>query len=482
MAELTIIVWFLQVITLFAGLRLAPCGLDGKHNLLSAHGLVLMMFFVFLILPATTPVFLSEYQLYWASAFSGPQNVLAGLFLVWASIAIFLASYRLFRHSPNVIPKSSENPPLGADPTTISVLFALVGLGILLKVLVVQIGGGIDMTIMRMSRGVAENMGISREGSGLILMVRSFSIVGDLAAVWLLVLAMARRRWRLAAFLLFIAMIAMTIGIIGKRLFVIWPLLAFALAFSHYVYKIRPKHILIVIAAIFLFGWLSLSFRIFAPLSAAGSLNSFDIRAVPWAQGSAWRFYFGSLEFAYFDLTVASINGREIVTKLFNGQLEMLYKTHIEPFFFIVPRAIWPSKPEQFLDLAHGLAALTFFEDVATVDLGINSALTGTSWLSGGVFGVVFAFGFLGYVAARSDKFYYSGKVSMMPSALRIIIYAYFLMVVFHLFRQGTFGWVFMIAVIQQLGGISAVVLLWFITFRASVIQNRTRRRKGIAV
>lgn len=479
MAELTIIVWLLTVITLFAGLRLAPTGPDGKHNLMSAHGLVLMMFFVFLVLPATTPVFLSDSQLYWASAFSGPQNVLAGLSLVWASVVIFLISYSLFRHSPLIEPKSSGNPPLGADATTISVLFALVGLGVLLKLLVVQIGGGLEMTIMRMSRGVSDSMGLSRESSGLIAQLRSFSIVGDLAAMWLFVVALARRRWRLAAFFLFIAMIALTMGVIGKRLYVLWPLLAFALAVSQYFYTVRPRHILFVIAAVFLFGWLSLSFRIFAPLSAAGVSNTLDLRAVPWAQGSAWRFYFGSLEFSYFELTVASIFGRETLTNLFNGQLEMLYKTQIEPFFFIIPRAIWPGKPEQFLDLSHGLAALTFYEDISTVDLGVASALTGTAWLSGGVLGVVLAFGFLGYVSARCDKFYYSGQATLLPSPLRIIIYAYLLMVIFHLFRQGTFGWVFIIVVSQQLGGISAVALLWFVSLKARVSSASTRLNRN---
>lgn len=452
--------WILLAVTLFFGLRLSPRTASGPQ-LISGYGLVVIMYILFLLLPSSIPVFWSDGLLFWAQDFSGYDNIFAGLVLVWGSFVIFMASYALFRFKtrPEIAPSPLARAPV--HPAFPLFLLGFVVLGLLMKIVAVRLGGGIDQTVLRMSGGVAGNLGIDRVTSGIVVQLRSFSVVADIAAVWLLLLAMQRRKWRLVAFALFLFVEAISMGITGKRLFVLWPLLALLVAISHFLVRIGPRQIVTILAGAFLFGWATLMFRVLAPLWTAGLQQSLNLWAVPWAQGSWWRFYFGSLEFAYFDLTVAAIKGRDHIVDMFGGLLNLNYKTQIEPAFYIVPRELWSGKPDLFLDISHGLAALTFYQDVSVVGVGVASSLTGTAWISGAVAGVLLAFVFLGFVAAKMDRYYYTSPEHLRSSPERIILYAFFLMMLFHLFRQGTFGWVFMIVVIQQMGGIFSFALIW---------------------
>jgi hypothetical protein len=478
MNVVAILVWLLLAATLILGFQVAPKDENRKRQLISAHGLVLMMLIIYLLLPSATPVFLSdEAFLYWAPDFSGHGQVIGGLLLVWLSVVVFLGSYAIFRPRPRAFHPAARTDHTPVSAGLVLLLLILTGIGVLMKSATIPLSGGIDMMLVRMSGGVSQQVGIARDPGSMVTLLRSLSMIGDLAAAWLFVLALRYRRGRLAASLILLLVMAVSFGTVGKRLVLLWPLLVVAIAVSRYVFPIRPRHVLLIISAAFALGWITLLFRIYAPLSVTGDVRYFNPLEAPWAQGTAWGFYFNSLEFSFFDLTVAAIGGREQIIDMFGGHLEMIYRVHIEPFSYIVPRAIWAGKPEMLRDISHALMSLISGRDLATVESGVAASLVGTAWLSGGPVGSVVAFGVLGLIAAGCDRFFLTSSALYRQGwALRIIIYAFLLMVVFHLFRQGTFGWVFIITIGSQLGGV--VGLLGLVLFNMAHARPRRDTRK----
>jgi hypothetical protein len=191
-----------------------------------------------------------------------------------------------------------------------------------------------------------------------------------------------------------------------------------------------------------------------------------NLNDVSYAEGSAWQFYLYSLEFASVEMISVAMQSRSMIIDFFGGTWDALTVTNFESLLYSVPRGLWPGKPTSFYDLSYGISAAlgaTPFEDPT---VGYASTLVGTSFLIGGVIGVIVAMVLLGFITARIDRLLSRRRWTDTS----VIVYALALVVTFHLFRQGTLGWTFIVAIVQQYGAIAALLVL-------SIGNSRTRHR-----
>jgi hypothetical protein len=255
--------------------------------------------------------------------------------------------------------------------------------------------------------------------------------------------------------LLFFFVLGFSYLITAKRLFLLWPLLTVVIGFSVYVRPIRIASAPWALAIASAFGFSTVLLRIFLPASVANV--TIDLGSVSWANGSLADFYFYSPEYATFEMITLSVAKADEVANLFGGVIDAFYVTNIQPLFYIVPRVIWPSKPDIFLDISHALTALISGLPVTAVTYGIAGTVIGTSWVFAGLFGTAAAMVGLGVFCAKVDR---RLRLPTEWSPYHVVWFAFLLTLVFHIFRQGTLGWVFMITIVQQFGLIGGFCLI----------------------
>jgi len=323
--------------------------------------------------------------------------------------------------------------------------------GLALKFYVVYAAGGLDQTVQRLSGSVRGNSGLEQLDADAVGL-RNLSGIADGAAVWLMLTAMKSKRHRLSASVILIFVMALTYTTMGKRLGLLWPLLAVAVGAHVYVKRMDIRVLPLGLAAFLGLTMGALFFRIFLPAASAGV--GIDLNQIAYASGSLLSFYFYSLEFSTVEMMTVAIFGRQDINDLFGGAGAAFWETSIVPFSYIIPRAFWPDKPEALFDLSHAINAITTGTQLQST-IGFASTLIGTSYITAGIVGTIVVFVGLGIVTARIDVHLIARGWSV-GSVLR---YSFFLVVIFHVFRQGTIGWVFIIAVVQQLGFIGGIVI-----------------------
>lgn len=456
-----VLIWVLLLVATLYSLRNCPRDASGRQHLISANGVFLSTFLIYLALPAINPVMLGG-SFYWATAYYSPLLVFLVMACCLWAVMVYAAAYRMTSRSStrSSVPEQTGASQFARHQRAVLVACILVGIGIAMKLLAVALGGGVGETVLRISRGVAATQDIAATSSA-IGHLRNLSGISEAGTMFLLLESLRTGRLRITAAVLFVATVFLAMAATGKRLYILWPVLAAAAGLAIYVRPIRPRDILILVPAGLAFGFLTLMYRVYAPLYFAGALSEADLTAAPWAKGSLWLFYFNSLEFSFFELTAVVLADRDSLIELLGGPLLAFYRPHIEPFFYLIPRAIWPGKPESFLDVSHAMTSLVFGDQLGAGSYGIATSLTGTSYVFGGFLGLTLAFLLMGVICSRIDRRF----ITMQPqgsshATTRIIWLSFWMMVVFHLLRQGTLGWVFMIAVVQQAGTIAGALLI----------------------
>lgn len=463
MLDIAIFVWVL--LFLIALIALGRCQSDrhGNRHLISANGIFLITFILYFIFPALNPI-LTGGIFYWAASYSSKTLVLIVMCsLVWA-LLVYILGYELnSRPLKSTINKIQPSHKTQTNRHTINIALFMILAGVAMKIMAIMLGGGVDETIIRMSKGVSETNNITA-ASTIVGQLRNFSGLSEAGVAYLLLESLRTRRYRLLTISLFVLVVGFAMISTGKRLYVLWPILIAIAGFACYIKILSPGHLILLLPLGLFFGFLTLMFRIYMPLYFAGDLSNFDISDVPWANDSIWLFYFNSLEFSFFELTAAAFIDHEAIDRILGGPLLAFYRPHIEPILYIIPRVIWAGKPENLVDISHAMSAIIFNNDITLSSFGIATGLTGTSYILGGIIGFTLAFFFLGLMCRRIDKIYISNRYSgETVSPMRIVWLAFWLMIVFHLFRQGTIGWVFMITIVQQLGiliGFAAISIL----------------------
>lgn len=469
MQGLSIFIFLLFAAQLYLAHRWAPIDGTGIRGLISGYNLFLFLIALFFALPAAMLIFGRGSEFVWIPDLGGPGPVVAALLVCMLAVGIFCVSYWFASRAAPRVARS----PIAPQPAPYAVRLAwlFIVLGLAFKFGTVYLGGGVEETVTKMSRGISQALG-NEGGSALVRVhMRSLSGLADAGACWLLLHRLYRGqpyKWYL---LLAVAAMLLSFLIAGKRLSIIWPLFTIAIGYHYYIMKIPNRWGIPAFLGMIVFGFLSLMFRIYLPAYFAEV--EIDLYAVNWAQGSLLDFYLYSLEFAYVEALVLALNEGDSIAAFFGGPFSAFVTTNFTSLGFFVPRLLWPGKPEAIYDISQGIYALIFRVPLEHSP-GIAVSLIGTSWIFGGPLLMAVSIALLGFATGRADA---GMRLTSHPSPTRVIGYAFALMLFFHLFRQGTIGWAAIIAFGQHYAMILAFVALHF-AGRTRTARTRPQGRR----
>jgi hypothetical protein len=457
------------LMALFGGMVLAAyvwaAHTQKQAPLVSAYTVLLGLFAIYLLLPGMMLLVIRGGEYVWLTNLGGYGSVALTTFVCTLALGLMLVGYRIGRQTARAVPAIAtvRRPGLLA----FQVAWAMVAAGLLIKFYVLIAGGGLETTLMRMSAGTRQVLKMDDAPSGLN-MLRYMSSIADAGATWLLLQRMQARRRILPIAVLFIVVLGASFFGSGKRLYILWPLVAAILGVHYYVRPLRIKlRLLPMVAGVTLgTGFLSLMFRVFLPAQSASS--EIDLHQVAWADGSIFNFYFFSLEFASFEALTLAVQKSDEVIRLFGDRLIAFYVTNVEPLSLFIPRSIYPGKPDVLIDLSHAYRALIVGGGL-TDGGGVAGTLIATSWTIAGPTGLILAMVALGYGAGNLDKRF---LMRGLLTPLGIASYSFGIVALFHIFRQGTFGWVVIITISQQFG-----ILMGFLLINALHRTPHMKRR-----
>ncbi|MCK1564123.1 hypothetical protein IVB08_09100 [Bradyrhizobium sp. 173] len=467
MQEANVILLLLLSLAVVLAVRLGPRSVIGERPLVSSYNAFMVLFFMYVCFSASLSVIFNGGDFTWAPADSDPASVTLAIAIAALSLVLFLFGYgagvRKLARGERGSTEIARSPALG-------VAWSCVVIGLALKVYLIYAGGGVSGSLLRLSGGIRDTLRI--EGLDPVLLnLRTLSGMADAGASWIVLNALKRRNGRLFALCIFAIVIGLSFFSIGKRLVLVWPSLCLVLGFHYYVRRLTIGIAPVALALLFAVGAGSLFFRIFLPASVADV--SIDLRAVPWAGGSLFAFYFYSLEFSTFEMLAVCVNQADRIAAMFGGEVDMFITTNIIPLFFAVPRFLWPGKPEIFLDVSHALLSIITGVPLEKATAGTAGTLIGVCWATGGIVWLSTIMALFGRLCARIDRTLLSARVI---SPQQIVLVAFGINLVLHIFRQGTVGWIFIITVLQQYGMISAFLLI----FVAGTLLSRRGPRLSV--
>jgi len=354
-----------------------------------------------------------------------------------------------------------------------SLAFLLLALGMLLKLYVIFSLGGAEATLARLSSGARDRLTLET-ASSLLIGLRTLSAIADVAAVWLVLDALRTRRRLVTSSGIFFLVTTVSFLSSGKRLTLLLPLLVILCGIHAYRRKLNISAAPWVVAAVAIIGMSTLLLRVFLPASVA-NIN-IELQNVPYARGSVVQFYFYSLEFATVEMIAVSMQSGEPIVELFGGRSAAFVTTNLTPFTYAIPRAVFPPKPSVYYDLSYGVSSAVQGVGLADTTTGFASTLIGTSYIIGSGFGTVAAFLIVGFVVRMYDSYAVRGRVTFTS----LVRHALVLTVAFQLFRQGTLGWTFIVAIFQNFGFIlGALALSRGCASRSSASASASAGRSG---
>lgn len=443
-------------IVLAIGFIHAPRDWKGTRPILSSYVVVLIAISLYILVPSIL-IFPSGTYI-WAVDYYSEETFAHTIWLSVLALVAFLYGNALFRQrrplgSDDLDVQSTEGDTQSTRRSSDVLLLGLLGLGLALKIVLIINTGGIADSLTRMSGYAREFSGVDLLDPSAILL-RTISGIADGAAAWGVLRALRdRHREKTWLFILLVTLVLSYVTT-GKRLILLLPIICVLVGVHVYRRSLTTRLLPIVLALAIGVGFVTLMARVFLPASVLG--YSVNLNNVAYAEGSVLQFYLYSLEFASVEMISVAMLARQDIIDMFGGTWDAIFMTNIEPFLYSIPRALWPGKPAQVYDLSYGISAAlgaTPFEDPT---VGYASTLIGTSYLVGGLLGVMGAMFAFGFLTARIDR----RLAHRNWTDMSIVFYALGLVVVFHLFRQGTLGWTFIVAVVQQYGAIAALLIL----------------------
>lgn len=443
-------------IALVAGFIRAPRDWKGTRPILSSYVIVLIGVSLYILFPAILTVTSGAYT--WAVDYYSEEAFAQTIWISVLALAAFLFGNALARRRHRYRPKGPDEYVAQSDgrfDQRLSglILFTLLGVGLALKIVLVINTGGIADAIARMSGYAKDFSGIENFDAAAI-QLRTISGVADGAATWGMLRALRERRWEKVWLIILILTLSLSYLTIAKRLILLLPILCVLVGVHVYRRSITTRILPLVLASAVGLGFLTLMVRVFLP----GSVGGYDMNLdnIEYADGSILKFYLYSLEFASLEMVTVAMLSRQDIIDMFGSAWDATYVSNIEPFFYSMPRVLWPGKPSELYDFSYAISAelgATPFEDPT---VGYASTLIGTSYIVAGIVGVMGAMFAMGLLTARIDF-----RLARQEwTDMSVILYALALVVVFHLFRQGSPGWAFIVGIVQQYGAIAALLLL----------------------
>lgn len=403
---------------------------------------VLGFFGLYFLLPAALLLFYNGGGFVWVRQLDGQAVFFQTCLLTSLSLALFQVGY-WFGGQREIKSQPGQDHPR-ALRNTVAVALVLCAAGIALKLIAFTLGGGLETSVTRLSGGVSQALGV-QVASQSTFYVRTLSGIADAGAVWLIAYSIMKRKFSLLYVSLFLVTVGLAFLGTGKRSYLILPIIVLAVSYHKFVAPINIKKLPAAIVIMLALGFSSLMARIYLPVI----FNDLEINLdrVPWAEGSLIRFYFLSLEFSTFEAFALSIFYDNQIVALLGDTATAFYRTNLEPLLFLVPRTIWPGKPEAFVDVSHAVRVVMLGGSVEN-GTGIASTLLGTSWALGNIVGLSAAMLSTGFASSFFDK---NARFKQM-SLFQVITYSFVLVLLFNFFRQGTFGWTILTVFIQQAG------------------------------
>jgi hypothetical protein len=443
-------------IVLAIGFIHAPRDWTGARPILSSYVVILIGISLYILVPSILIYISGNYT--WAVDYYSEATFARTIWLSVLALVAFLYGNALVRQrrpqrSDGLDVPSVEVDPHSPRPSADVLLVALLGLGLALKIVLIVNTGGIADSVTRMSGYAREFSGVDLLDANAILL-RTISGIADGAATWGMLRALRDRHREKTWLLILLITLGLSYVTTGKRLILLLPIVCVLVGVHFYRRSLTTRLLPIVFALAIGVGFVTLMARVFLPASVLGYGVNLD--NVAYADGSVLQFYLYSLEFASAEMISVAMLSRQDIIDMFGGAWDAMFVSNIEPFLYSVPRVLWPGKPTQVNDLSYGISAAlgaTPFEDPT---VGYASTLIGTSYLIGGLVGVMIAMFAVGLLTARIDL-----RLSRRHwTDMSIILYAIGLVVVFHLFRQGALGWTFIVSIVQQYGAIAALLIL----------------------
>lgn len=446
-------------ILLVFGFLQAPQDNRGARPVLSTFNVVLLSVCLYILLPALLILNAGTYT--WAVDYYSGEVFEKTVWLSTLGVAAFLYGNMFSRrrtasgdtelHSDDGAAKSLTPRPFAGV-----VLYGLLVAGLALKLTLILSTGGFAESVTRLSDGVRQFSGVESLDAGAVLLV-TVSGIADGAATWGALRSLRERRHEKTWVFVLLITLGLTYLLTGKRLVILLPMMVVLVGFHIYRRSVTTRVLPIAIPVAVVVGFLTLSARVFLPAAVAG--YNMDVKNIAYADGSVLQFYLYSLEFASVEMISVAIEARQDILQMFGGAWSAIVATNFESFLYSVPRAAWPGKPTVFYDLSHGITAALGATPFQDPTVGYASTLIGTSFLMGGAIGTAAAMLLLGFVTARCDLRLKKGTWSDGS----IVLYALALVIVFHLFRQGTLGWTFIVSIVQNYGVLLALFVLCMI-------------------
>lgn len=446
-------------ILLVFGFLQAPQDNRGVRPVLSTFNVVLLSVCLYILLPALLILNAGTYT--WAVDYYSGEVFEKTVWLSTLGVAAFLYGNMFSRRrtaSGDTELRSDDGAAQSLSPRSFAgvVLYGLLVAGLALKLMLILSTGGFAESVTRLSDGVRQFSGVESLNAGAVLLV-TVSGIADGAATWGALRSLRERRREKTWLFVLLITLGLTYLLTGKRLVILLPIMVVLVGFHIYRRSITTRVLPIAIPIAVVVGFLTLSARVFLPAAVAG--YNMDVKNIAYADGSVLQFYLYSLEFASVEMISVAIEARQDILEMFGGAWSAIIATNFESFLYSVPRAVWPGKPTVFYDLSHGITAALGATPFQDPTVGYASTLIGTSFLMGGAIGTAAAMLLLGFVTARCDLRLKKGNWSDGS----IVIYALALVIVFHLFRQGTLGWTFIVSIVQNYGVLLALFVLCMI-------------------
>lgn len=443
-------------VALTIGFLQSPTDWRRSRPILSTYVVVLVGFALYIVFPSVLIMVSGSYT--WAPSYYSESAFAKVIWLSILSLAAFyygnaLGRTKLAKRTTSSVSQQSAPDNDLQSRTTEILLWMLLTVGIILKIFLIVKTGGLADSVSRLNSYARQFSGIDELDAGSI-QLRTLSGVADGAATWGLIRALKLRVNEKLWLAILLGTLSLSYLTIGKRLILLLPIFCVLVAIHVYRRPLTTRLLPIVLAVAMSAGFVTLMIRIFLPASVQG--YNINLNNIAYANGSIIQFYLYSLEFSSVEMISVAMASKNEIIDMFGGTWNAFFSTNIESFFYSIPRAVWPGKPPIFYDISHGISAAlgaTSFDDPT---VGYASTVIGTSYLLGGVAAVILSMFFFGVITARLDARLSHSNWSYGS----IVIYAISIVATFHLFRQGTLGWTFIVSVVQQYGAIAALLVL----------------------
>ena len=267
------------------------------------------------------------------------------------------------------------------------------------------------------------------------------------SAIFFIIL-MIRTKIRLLPLVLVLIAIGMVYISSGKRTTVL-PILLIPLVYYHYCHNwlslLKAMRYFIGLIFLIVIGVLG---RMAMPLIVKGDAPS-DYMGD--SSATVLEYYAISGEFMTFDMFLMSIIKSQIILEHIGGALNGFIYYTIATMSVIVPRAIWPGKPD-FWDLGNVYQKIIMGDG----ESGFAVTIFGTSYLFFGIVGLMLGM----FLFAWIQKIIYEWLRPYDGDIANVLYYGVAYWMAFQAMRFGTFGFTFVVFVQSMLVGILAIWLL----------------------